>query len=396
MAAKQREHTFFLKEKWYPRLCQFLPKTTHVLMNYIGNYRDRNIHVLSSPYPSQKLVFNMHGEDINILYKCTNIDKDELDETVSKIEIPETAKEKKSLNSDNVMFVMIMRYYMMEKKPNELRNIILYYAYCIYGLRWNVSFKPYGANQGVMEYTVNNMSVKFKLKELGSVEKWIEYTLTKSLETYREEFERMSDIDIDGIISALITRIGNAVKNVRDAYQTVYDNKQIVLTSKEFIEGTATQMESTSFTAEVEKLSLEYTQEFFGHRPSSKRITTAAKLANISVNELQTTIDMLYDAADIEEMREFMNCIFTIHFSTLEYDDIRDVNVKSVKFLQNVEAMFRKGNTKDVNILRAKEIIDSWLRRGSKTFRQTKRLPTIAEYRRGAYLYMILMISGIC
>lgn len=392
--ATVREDTFYLKEEWYPRICHFLPKTERILMNYIGKYRDRNIHVLNSPYPSQ-LIFQANGPDMDILYKVTNINRDDLEKTVSKIEIPDGVKTYDKLNPDNCLFVMIIRYYMTQKKPEILKNILLYYAYCIYGHRFRVMFRPYGAKASVMEYTVNNMSKKFDLKRLGSVEKWLDNVITVPLETYRDRFEKMSDIDIDYIISALITRIGSAVKYVRIAYQEAIDSKQTILESKEFIEGTNTQMEQTNFTAEVEKLSMEYTQVFFSLRPSSKRVMNSAKLANISVNELQTTLDMLYDSADIQEMREFMNCIFTVHFSTLEYKDIRDVDVRSIKFVQNIEAMFRKGNTKDVNILKAKDIMDGWLRRGSNTFRKTKRLPTIAEYRRGVYLYMILMISGI-
>lgn len=394
MATNVRDDTFYLKEEWYPRICQFLPKTERILMNYIGKYRDRNIHVLNSPFPS-KLVFQANGPDMAILYKVTNIDRDELEKTVSRIEKPEGVETYEKLNPDNCLFVMIIRYYMAQKKPDMLKNVLLYYAYCIYGHRFNVMFRPHGAKAAVMEYTVNNMSKKYDLKRLGSVEKWLDNVITVPLETYRDRFEKMSDIDIDYIISALITRIGSAVKYVRRAYQDTIDSKQTILESKEFIDGTNTQMEQTNFTAEVEKLSMEFTQVFFSMRPSSKRVMNSAKLANISVNELQTTLDMLYDSADIQEMREFMNCIFTVHFSTLEYKDIRDVDVRSIKFVQNIEAMFRKGNTKDVNILKAKDIMDGWLRRGSNTFRKTKRLPTIAEYRRGVYLYMILMISGI-
>lgn len=394
MAMERRTDTFFLKEEWYPRICQFLPKTERVLMSYIGKYRDRNIHVLNSPYPSQ-LIFQANGDDMNILYKVCNIDRDAMNETVSKIETPSSAKTTENLNADQCLFIMIIRYYMAQKKPDQLRAILTYYACFIYGLRFRVSFKPYGASAPVMEYTINNMSNKFKIKELGSVEKWLEYTLTVPLSTYKDKFEQMSDIDIHELIGYMISRISSAVKHVRSAYQETWDSKQTMLESKEFYDDTNTSIEQSNFTAEVEKLSMEFTQEFFSNRPSSKRVITSAKLANISVNELQTTLDMMYDNADVKEMREFMNCLFTVHFMTLDYKDIRDVNVKSIKFVQNIEAMFRKGNTKDVNILRAKELMDNWLRRGSNTFRKTKRPPTIAEYRRGVYLYMILMISGI-
>lgn len=395
MAKSEKEQTYVLKENYYPHLVLALPKSQHILMSYIGKYRDNNGRVLNSPYPSQQLIFNTRGEDVNILYRCSNIDKEEMDNVVKQINIEEYDKEKKSFNSINVLFVMLIRYYWQKNDMDRMRNVLMYFAYSIYGLRWHVSFKPYGANHAVMEYTVNNMSDKFKLRTCGSIDKWLDYTLNKSLPTYKEQFERFSDKDIDDIISAFITRISNGIKNIRDKYETAYRNKKAILESKEFIDGTNTLLEQASFTSEVETLSLEFTNEFFSVRPSSKRIYNAAKLANISINELQITMDMVFDAADVKEVREFFNCLFTIYYTTIEYTDIRDVSVKNIKFMQYMDSIFRKGNTKDVNILRAKEIMDGWLLRGSKTFRKTKRTPTIADFRRGVYLYMILLVCGM-
>lgn len=388
-----RTHTFTIKDEWYPRLITALPQTERVLMNYIGKFRDKNISVLNSPYPS-KLVFNMNGEDVDILFRVTNILRSEFNDTISNIELPKNVAEKKSLNDVNVILIMLMRYYLAKKDTANFKNVMMYFAYCIYGLRFNVSWKPYGANPDVMRHCINEMTFKFDLKKLGSVEKWLEYLLAKSAPTYAEEWERFSDIDIDVIISALYTRISNALKKVRNAYEVSFRNKQVILENKEFLDGTSVQMEQQSFTGEVEKLSIEYTQEFFSNKPSSKRIYTAAKIANISISELQVTIDKVFDAAKVPEMKEFMNCIFTIFYSTHEYDDIRNVSVKNAKFLQEMDSIFRKGNTKDKNILKAKEIMDGWLTRGSQTFRKTTRQPTLADYRRGVYDYFLLMICG--
>lgn len=362
-------------------------------MNYIGKYRDKNISVLNSPYPS-KLVFNMNGEDVDILFRVSNVVRKDFNDTISNIELPKNVAEKKSLNDVNVILVMLMRYYLAKKDTANFKNVMMYFAYCIYGLRFNVSWKPYGANPDVMRHCINEMTFKFDLKKLGSVEKWLEYLLSKSAPTYAEEWERFSDIDIDVIISALYTRISNALKKVRNAYEVSFRNKQVILESKEFLDGTSVQMEQQSFTSEVEKLSIEFTQEFFSNKPSSKRIYTAAKIANISISELQVTIDKVFDAAMVPEMKEFMNCIFTIFYSTYEYDDIRNVSVRNPKFLQQMDSIFRKGNTKDPNILKAKEIMDRWLTRGSETFRKTTRQPTLADYRRGTYVYFLLMICG--
>ena len=289
---------------------------------------------------------------------------------------------------------MILRYYMVNKDEEKRKAFLLYFAYYIYSIRWWASFKPYGAKANIMQYTVNNLSRKFKLKELKSVEKWIGYTLTVSIDTYVDRFQKMSDLDIDYLISAFFSRISSGVKHIRDEYQTAYDNKNIIFQSQDTWDETGDAVERGTFTAEIEKLAMEFTHEFFSARPSSKRIKNAATIANISVSELQISMDLVFDMADIPEMREFFNCLFSIYFESIEYKDARDVSVKNIKFMQHMDSIFRKGNTKDVNILRAKELLDKWLTRGSNTFRKTKRTPTIADYRRGAYLYILMLVAG--
>lgn len=395
MGKDERDHKYTLKDKYYPRITQFLPKTEKVLFNYIGSYRDRNTSILNSPYPDTQLKFFMEGEDANILFRCTNIDRDELLKDVKNIELPTGVDDKNALNEVNVIFILLMKYYLSQKNIEKTTSIILYYAYSLYGWRWWMSFKPYGANPGVMRYTVNNLSGKFGLKKYGSIDNWLKHILFVSIETYREKFVRLSDRDIDELITALVTRVSSALKNLRDAYEKAYRNKSTILESKEFIDNTTVQLEQESFTGEVEKLTLEYTQEFFSIKPASKRILTAAKFANISVNELQMTIDKVFDNAEIDEAKEFFRCLFTVYYKNANYKDIRDVKVKSAKFLQEMEGIFRKGNSKDPNILKAKDIIDTWLKRSSKTFNKSTCEGTIINFRRGVYMYFILLISGI-
>lgn len=394
MASDTREHTYLMKDNYYTRLEQALPKTEKVLFSYIAKYRDRNIKVLSSPYPD-KLNFLMEGEDMKILYKVSNIDKDEMKKDVSKIKLPGNATKKNSLNSDYILFILLIRYYMTRKDYDKLRAITLYFAYCIYGLRFNIQFRPYGANHNVMVYTINNATLKFKLKEYGSIDRWLTHIFFKSMQTYEDKFQRLSDRDIDELISALYTRISSAVKNIRQEYENVIQNKNVTLESDTFIEGTNTELVQKTYTTEIEELSLEYTEEFFSIKPGAKRILYAARASNTAFDELQVTLDKIYDNADIKEMRTFLQCLFTIFFQSISENNINQVSVKNFKFVQVMDSIFRKGHSKDKNILMAKDLIDGWLRRGSATFRRTTRIPTIAEYRRGVYMYFLLLIAGI-
>lgn len=394
MGKDTREHTFLMKEKYYPHIVQALPMTEKVLFNYIGKYRDRNNTLLSNPYPDA-LVFNTRGEDVDILFRVSNINRAEMKKDVAKIELPGDVTEKKSLNDVNIIFILLIRYYMTVKDADKLNAIMLYFAYSIYGLRFNVSFRPYGANQAVMRYCVNNLSEKFILKKYGSIDKWLTHTFMVSMITYRERFERLSDRDIDEIISALFTRISNALKKIRDEYGKVYKEKKVILESDAFIGDTQVQVEQKSYTSEIEAYALEYTQDFFSTKPDAKRILFAAKTTNIAVDELQVTIDKVFDNADVKEMKAFLQCLFTIYFQSITEDNINRVNVRNFKFVQTMDSIFRKGNSKDKNILQAKELIDGWLRRGSATYRKTTRIPTISEYRRGVYMYFLLLIAGI-
>lgn len=393
MGKDTREHTYLMKELYYPRLVQTLPMTEKVLFQYIGKYRDKNSAVLTSPYPDA-LAFNMHGEDIKILYKVCNIDPKEMAKDVARIELPGDALKKDSLNANNVLFILLIRYYLTKKDKSKLNAIILYFACMIYGVRFNIQFKPYGARKDVMRYTINNLTNKFKLKQLGSVEAWLLHTLVKSLATYTTKFDRFSDRDIDELISAFMTRIRSGVVNIRDEYGKAAKDKNVILESKEFLDETKVQIDQKTYTTEIESLAIEFTQEFFSTRPNTRRILFSAKATSIAIDELQVTIDKVFDNARVDEMNTFLQCLFTIYFESIDNSNVNTISVRNFKFVQVMDSIFRKGNSKDPNILKAKAILDKWLRAGSATYRKTTRQPTIAEYRRGVYMYFLLTIAG--
>ena len=64
------KQVYTLRNKYFPYVESFLPKTEHVLFKYIAKYEDKNSALLNSPYPTKQLLFSETGEDANIIFKC--------------------------------------------------------------------------------------------------------------------------------------------------------------------------------------------------------------------------------------------------------------------------------------------------------------------------------------
>ena len=56
--AHQMKEEYTLRDKYFPYVESFLPKTEHVLFKHIAKYDDKNSSIVNSPYPTKTLIFN--------------------------------------------------------------------------------------------------------------------------------------------------------------------------------------------------------------------------------------------------------------------------------------------------------------------------------------------------
>jgi hypothetical protein len=176
MKIDQIKKEYTLKNKYYQIIEKVLPEKEKEILRHIAKYRDKNISILSNPYPLSYPIWG-HGES-EIIFKSLGIDEDMVTSDILKVTLPPDVPIKKNFTPFPTILILIMKYYIENLQEDKLRMIFYYMGYSMYWSIFSKYFKTYKPREETMIYTVNNLSNKFILKRLGSVDQLIYYSIS--------------------------------------------------------------------------------------------------------------------------------------------------------------------------------------------------------------------------
>lgn len=118
------------------------------------------------------------------------------------------------------------------------------------------------------------------------------------------------------------------------------------------------------------------------------KLCSMASDQNVKVAEVQSIIESIQsEPANIPIIKELLRIIVNEYFVN---STVKDVN--SLEFVRI--SIAAKPNTKNKNIIRQKEIIESWLDENSPQYRKRKsRLATKSSYYKSVLTYYVLLIN---
>lgn len=388
---KKREFT--LRNKYYPYIEQLLPQRQKALLRHIINYRDKNSEILTSPIPIRYPIFG--DTDWEIVYKCTGIDKRELQEDILKIDVTGYGVEVRNFTPFRTTMLLIMRYYYLNKKEKELDLIYRYYTYSIYFTIFHDFFRKFMPQEDVMTYVINSLTNKSDLKKAGSIDNWLFLDMKNKMDSFIEQkrIDRCSDLEISYMINGIQTKIRNKFKLISNAYYQAIQDKDKIYKGNDFYDDEGGIRDTNSVTGDAEMLAQTYTTKFFTIPPSQKIITISAKYTSVSVDELRATLYNIFDNNWSDDVYEFYLALFYTYLSMPDPHATVD-NIHSLKFSAVMSKVFKKGNTKDRNIIKIKEISTKWLNEGSATFKSTSREPTKSCFRKAVFFYFVYSVSN--
>ena len=388
----QRKREFTIRNKYYPFIEQLLPKRQNILLRHIIEYRDANSEILTSPIPVQYPIFK--DIDWQIVYKCTGIDEKELQEDILKIDVTGNGDSVKNFTPFRTVLILVMRYYYLNHKQKELDLIYRYYTYSIYWTIFSSFFQKFMPTEDIMSYVINSLTNKSDLKKAGSIDNWLYSDIKNKMDSFIEQkrLDRCSDLEIDYMIRGIHTKINNKFRKISNAYYEAVENKDRIYKGNNFYNEEGSIRDASSVTSDAEMLAQTYTSKFFTIPPSPKLITLSAKYTNISVDELRATIYVIFEQNRAKEVYDFYLALFYTYLSTPDSNANVD-NVKSLKFTSVMSKIFKKGNSKDKNILKIKDLSTKWLEEGSSTFRTSSRDATRSCFRKAVFFYFVYSVS---
>jgi hypothetical protein len=240
-----------------------------------------------------------------------------------------------------------------------------------------------------MEYLINDMSMKYSLKQEGSLDKWLIKTAYTPILTYEKMIIRCNDGDVYYLINQLKTRLANAMRKVANEYMDTVAKGNVIFTARtKDDEGNI--LDSENNMSRSFEFATKCTNRFFSIPIDNQIVTWCGKSNGIDVKDLRNTLLVLSNKKDaIEEVTLFYNSMFYMFFST----GGKPEEVRTTKFLAIMNKVYKMGNSVDKNIVNIKKLLDKWLLDGSDTYKSSQRMATINSFRKALFFYFALFAT---
>lgn len=332
-----------------------------------------------------------------------------------------------------------------DKIKNNLINtsydwVNVFLAYKYFSWLQTRQFK-YGADEEVMEYTLNNMSKKFDIVKAESMMQIIDdkaftnilyyegmkrvidpknpekYIIKKSDDKFK--FNIFTDKNIVDYLNYFDSRLSDFIVNIARQY---YKNHQSGYSSEieareiENEEGKKTIVNQTSIsndiTSMVRKLILNMQKDsnvdisLLKQAAKSSEASYSAMLETLEklrLDERNTNIDTNYNAPklksgasdyDLLEQKSLVGSLMlniVSHFLVSLNQPLRMIH--SARFISESLKAYSVSNVKDKYIIKIKEILDDILNKYKKDFLNTQATSTKNNFRRCTFLYFTLYIA---
>ena len=382
------EKGILLYTKLYDRVKFALSDTNKVrkLTLWINKYRDKNIEILSSPYIINSTYFS--PADFNIVYDTVGITEKEIKGLIKNVKLPgKLTKPKANFTPFNVLLCLILRYFKYDCKHQHAEEFYkMIYSYYTYSMYWSLfkKYYKYPPREETMKYVINNINGKFLIKQTKNLEEALLITISTALDTYILMLKRCTDNDLMLLIDAIKTRLSNFMKNIWKEYKEANEKGDIQFSLDDF-DSEGNYVENSGVVNKVEVMTNAAVTKFFQNDIDMKIVSMSAKMCNASVNEIRTAIHLLTEEGRIDEVKQFYSALFYLYFT--EHPDKE--KPEGLRFLYEMDAIYKKGNSNDKNIKIIKTLMNEWLERGSASYRSSTNNGTLNNFRKAIFWFFV-------
>lgn len=370
----------------YPLVAKGLSKkenTAH-LKHGIEEFLNRNMERLTTIGPIYRIVFSDY--DMGHLYKAIEVSPEEVKALINKSKVIKSQWQIMN-NPFNSAIAMAIRYYKVNKNEDMARSLLIFLTMSMYPSLHFKYFK-FEPNEQIMNYTINNLSNKFKIKQTGTMYKTLIETTMVCYNTNGDKIVSASDKDIVDFIMDEKTRLNSLIKKIaNEFYANEKDKKYLNSDSDNYDEDNFHEADSNTFA--VERMTNNVALKLVTDGPDMRLVTISAELCQVSKSELRNYVNTMVINDNRQDIRDITESILFLYIFDSQ-NTIQEVN--SNKFLLYCMETYKKSNTTDENIIKIKKILDSWLE-DLGTYKKTQRLATINNFRRALFLFFVLSIQ---
>lgn len=382
------ENNSVLLTVFYPLIEKALinPNNVKKLKTAVSDFLDRNNEKLTTIGPTYKIIFSVY--DMEKVFDALELTSHKIKEVIDST--PYLRNQKIiTLTPYNVIMPLIIRYFRLKKDEDMAKTMLIYLTMSFYPLLHHKYF-PYGLNENVMNYTINNLSNKFKIKQLGTIYHTLIDMAIVSDKNYSDALLRANDKDIVDYNLSLKTRMNMMLRKISiEFYKNKKNNLYLNTDTDSFEEDNYHEADNNTFL--IDRITNNVTLKLMVDGPNSNLIKLSANYCQVSVNELRNYLNTMINTDNREEMKIIIESILFL-FLFDSQNTSKDIN--SNRFLIYCLEIYKKSNTTDKNIIKIKKVLDSWLERLG-TYKKTQRLATINNFRKALFTFFVCTIQNI-
>lgn len=355
----------------------------------VGEYIDKNSAVLTDIGPFDVVYFT--EKNMTDVFTLINITPATIQTIQKKTKMPSIGPEMKKILSNpfNLLMTMIIKYAHKMNDEKLKYTSVLYFSLSMYQYLFKQKYFRFTPNRNIMEYTINNLSMKYTIKQSTNLmEAWYK-TANGVTELLSKEFkaDTFDDKNVYLFIQYVFTRLNAFMKNICDAFiknhaEGNYMNYEMDSNDPDNFR------EAKSTLYLINQLTENLLMKMLVEGPPVQLITNAAKYNKVSINELRNYINKIVvdeNKADIKSLVE--SILFMYIFD--EGNDPNDIN--SNKFPFFCMEIYKRAMTTNKNAMNVKAILDKWVA-DLGTYKKTQRAATINNFKRAIYTFFVFAI----
>lgn len=355
-----------------------------LLLSTIGKYVDRNMKLLSASGPCYRIQIN--DADKNGLYEAIGL---------TEMDIKQAFKDSSYINASwaimgNPFFTacaLCVRYYIMKNKKENVNLLSFYLCMGMYPLLHYKFFK-HNCNENIMNYTISNLSNKYKYKQLKSCYNTLKDLATTCTKTHESRLKVGGDSEFTKYINDMHARLNDNLKNVAISYYKNHESGNYLnVDSDSDDEDDYREVDNNSFV--VDRVLNKVVTNVAMNGPNFNLVAISSKLCNVSVNELKNLSLIITNENNMNEFKAITEAILELYLFDMKR---MPEQIKSKDYIMSILQIYKRTNVKDQNLNTIRNILDKWVEdNGVK--KRIKRQATLNNFKKSIYIFVALTIQ---
>lgn len=385
----------YLDKNIYPKINAAIKKPSFKqgLNMFFGKYLNKNRDKFSAIGPCENIFFTVDYQEY--LFELFGVTSEEVKECMrisSHIKDSDTGQ---TVNPFNLMMSVAVKCLYDNKMTQErtMTSFLMYMSIFPSTYTKYFKFKP---NRAIMEYTVNNMSIRFDIKNIGyfkTLQQSAEGAYMNNIPDFEKKLKTKSKQSSDFMYCYYVldtkNRINSLLKNIRGEFEKSHQNQNFLNFTDEVTDDEKNYHVNESDSLKLRKLVQNITTAFYIQMPDSNLIDYASKISDVSVNQLKSIIFKVQNKVSRDDVFKLIESIVNEYVVVKEHklDDIHTNN-----FLIFALKLFGVNTKAPANIKVIKECLSTFLLK-SADIKDVNRNKKTKDLTRAVYIYFVLMIQ---